>query len=169
MMSDDLEEELYRVSHLQVRIQWAEDSWVSQLCYGDTMIIEGRDKTVEEDGGLAQSFLWFCEESNFLACEYKAREHALAVKMGTAVDLGVVMREKVGTSVNLGAAVREHAATRPAVVEEVKIEKSLVLKLKVWKEAWSWVRKAKDERRSLKLEFRLRRTVRGRAGVFRME
>jgi hypothetical protein len=37
--------------------------------------------------GFTQSFHWFCEEAMFLRREYAAREHAGAVRLGTARDV----------------------------------------------------------------------------------
>ena len=50
---------------------------------------------VEQEQGFEQSFHWFCEEASFLVYEFRAREHAFAVRMGTAVDTAPLGRDTV--------------------------------------------------------------------------
>lgn len=73
-----------------MRIKWEHDSWITQLLYGESMLIEGRHAYVEQEVGFSQSFHWFCEEVECLRYEYKAREHAAAVCLGTAIDSDMV-------------------------------------------------------------------------------
>jgi hypothetical protein len=86
----------FDIMSLDIRIKWEKNSWVSQLTYGDTVLLEGRQLHVRQDIGFAQSFFWFCEEARSLPCEYKAREHALAVKTGRAVDVELLRQKDEG-------------------------------------------------------------------------
>jgi hypothetical protein len=74
------------LTHLEIRIKWTEDAWAAQLCYGENVLLEGRQLGVEQEVGFVQSFLWFCEEASFLAYEFKAREGGWRVRKGEAID-----------------------------------------------------------------------------------
>jgi len=63
---------------LNIVIKWDGKSWATRLCYGESMIIEGRQYQTTQDAGFLQSFHWFCEETEFLYCEFRARENAAA-------------------------------------------------------------------------------------------
>ncbi|KAH8725890.1 hypothetical protein GQ44DRAFT_739374 [Phaeosphaeriaceae sp. PMI808] len=78
---DDNEEPDHRldISKLCMRIKWINNSWIVQLRYGTSAILEGCQMNVIQDVGFIQSFFWFCEEANFLAYEYRARENASAL------------------------------------------------------------------------------------------
>jgi hypothetical protein len=95
MTSDnDKHDNAFHISHLEIRIRWHDDSWAAQLLYGDNVLLEGRQLDIEQEVGFVQSFWWFCEEASFLAYEYKAREHAAAVRTGGASDLEPLRRNE---------------------------------------------------------------------------
>ncbi|KNG52435.1 hypothetical protein TW65_00247 [Stemphylium lycopersici] len=71
---------------LGMEIKWDDNSWVTRLLHGGSALIEGRDCRTTEEAGFHQSFHWFCEEATFLCCEFRAREHAAAVSVGSAID-----------------------------------------------------------------------------------
>ncbi|KAF1921544.1 hypothetical protein BDU57DRAFT_584629 [Ampelomyces quisqualis] len=64
----------FELSHLEIRIRWADEAWATQLVYSDKVLLEGRQLNAEWEEGFVQSFFWFCEEAAFLAWEFKARE-----------------------------------------------------------------------------------------------
>lgn len=90
-MTSDMCDTIFEVTHLEIRVKSADDSCVAQLSYGDNVLLEGRQLDVEQEARFVQSIFWFCEEASFLAYEYKAREHAWAVRMGEAVDVEPLM------------------------------------------------------------------------------
>jgi hypothetical protein len=89
-MTADASTYTFDIASLEIRIKWEENSWASQLTYGNNVLLEGRQHHVQQKAGFAQSFFCLCEEARFLACEYKAREHAWAVSSGRAVDTDVL-------------------------------------------------------------------------------
>ena len=72
---------------LNIMIVRDDNSWATQLLYGGTSLIEGRQYITTEQAGFAQSFHWFCDEARFLSCEFHARELAAAEALGTAVSM----------------------------------------------------------------------------------
>ncbi|KAH3974148.1 hypothetical protein HBI56_090080 [Parastagonospora nodorum] len=73
---------IFDLAHLEIRIKWVNNSWAAQLSYGDNVLLEGRQLSVDQESGFVQSFFWFCEEASFLAYEYKAREGAWTARKG---------------------------------------------------------------------------------------
>jgi hypothetical protein len=71
--------------NMKMDIQWDGDSWVTRLAYGGSTIVEGRQRAARK-AGFVQSFRWFCDEARFLCYEFSAREHAAAVRLGSAID-----------------------------------------------------------------------------------
>lgn len=71
---------------LAMEIKWGDNSWATRLLHGESTLIEGREYHTTEEAGFSQSFHWFCEEAAFLCCEFRAREHAAAISLGSAVD-----------------------------------------------------------------------------------
>jgi hypothetical protein len=69
-----------------MKVTWDGDSWATQLLYGDSSLIEGRQYNTTQKASFVPSFHWFCEEARFLSYEYHAREQAAMVALGTAVD-----------------------------------------------------------------------------------
>ncbi|KAF1940049.1 hypothetical protein EJ02DRAFT_313560, partial [Clathrospora elynae] len=78
---DDLD-----IAKLHMDIKWDGNSWATQLQYGESVLLEGRQLNNIEEISFARSFQWFCEEARFLRYEFKARDHAAAVRLGTAID-----------------------------------------------------------------------------------
>ncbi|KAI5368819.1 hypothetical protein J4E82_010409, partial [Alternaria postmessia] len=72
---------------LIVDISGDDSSWATQLLYGGTSLIEGRQYITTEQAGFAQSFHWFRDEARFLNCEFHARELAAAEALGIAVSM----------------------------------------------------------------------------------
>jgi len=85
----------FNILHLEIRIIYSDSSWATQLCHDNAVLLESRELNVEQEQGFEQSFHWFCEEASFLAYEFKAREHAFAVRMGNAVDTAPLKRDTV--------------------------------------------------------------------------
>lgn len=73
------------LSHLSIRTEYDNRSWATQLMFADQMLLEGRQLNVDEEDDFCQSFLWFCYEASFLAYEFKAKDNALAERMGCAL------------------------------------------------------------------------------------
>lgn len=73
-----------KISMLTVHIKWDGNSWATQLCYGDIMLLEGRQYHTAEEAGFTQSFLWFCEEARFLCYEFTARDYAVTGPIDSA-------------------------------------------------------------------------------------
>ena len=78
-------EEIYRYG-LKMMVVWDGNSWATRLLYGETPLMEGRQYKTTEKAGSGKSFHWFCDEVRFLSCEFRAREHAAMVALGSAVD-----------------------------------------------------------------------------------
>jgi hypothetical protein len=75
------------MENLSMGIQWDGSSWTTRLFYGESTLVEGRQRAPRKAGS-AQSFRWFCDEARFLRYEFSAREHAASVRLGTAIDTG---------------------------------------------------------------------------------
>jgi hypothetical protein len=90
------------LTYFNIRIQWTETAWVTQLCYGESMLLEGRQIGVEQEVGFGQCFWWFCEEAGFLAWEFKARERAWGVRRGKVVDEELLVEEVGGIELGMG-------------------------------------------------------------------
>jgi hypothetical protein len=76
------------ITNLRLLIKWNNSSdWTTQLLYGKEILLEGQHCNTTQAAGFTQSFHWFCEEARFLRREYAAREHAGAVRLGTARDV----------------------------------------------------------------------------------
>jgi hypothetical protein len=71
--------------NLNMDIQWDGDSWVTRLMFGNSTLVEGRQRAARK-AGFSQSFRWFCDETRFLCYEFGAREQAAAVRLGSAMD-----------------------------------------------------------------------------------
>ncbi|KAL5115568.1 hypothetical protein ACEQ8H_006544 [Pleosporales sp. CAS-2024a] len=91
-VSSDTSSNTFDLAHLAMRIQQDDtNNWVAQLCYGDKVLLEGRQLKATQHAGCEQSFFWFCQEASFLAHEYRAREEAcraIRSKVGRATDKG---------------------------------------------------------------------------------
>jgi hypothetical protein len=72
---------------LNMMIVRDDNSWATQLLYGGTSLIEGRQYMTTEQTGFTQSFHWFCDEARFLSYEFHARELAAAEALGIAVSM----------------------------------------------------------------------------------
>ena len=73
-----------------------------ELRFGDAVLIEARALNVERVKGCEVSLKWFCEEVEFLNCEYRARENEAAETMGCVVTKNVksrVVKLKLGKGV----------------------------------------------------------------------
>jgi hypothetical protein len=71
--------------NLIMDIQWSGECWVTRLLYGESMLVEGRQRASRK-AGFVHSFRWFCDEARFLCYEFSAREHAATVRLGTVMD-----------------------------------------------------------------------------------
>lgn len=90
------------VHHLVVTTVYNNNSWTTQLRFGDAVLIEARALNVERVKGCEVSLKWFCEEVEFLNCEYRARENEAAETMGCVVTENVksrVVKLKLGKGV----------------------------------------------------------------------
>ncbi|KAL6709153.1 hypothetical protein ACN47E_001969 [Coniothyrium glycines] len=91
---------------LDMRIKWDGASWATQLLHEDCVLVEGRQYSTSQEAGFTQSFHFFCEEAQVLSFEFRAREHAAAVRMGKAIDTvekisdGQMERERMCTRGN---------------------------------------------------------------------
>jgi hypothetical protein len=111
-MTSDEADTSFDMTHLKIRIKWTDDNWVSQLSYGDKVLLEGRQLDVEQEAGFVQSFFCFCEEATFLAYEFQAREHAWKVSMGESVDMEALVEDCVGEGGRVGMAGRVKAGDK---------------------------------------------------------
>lgn len=72
---------------LNMMIVRDDSSWTTQLLYGGTSLIDGRQYITTEQAGFVQSFHWFCDEARFLSYEFHARELTAAEALGIAVSM----------------------------------------------------------------------------------
>lgn len=87
--------------HLDVISVYEDHGWATKLCFGNAVLIEARELNVKRGKGCQKSLKWFCEEVEFLAYEYRAREAAAAELMGRAIAQTVkskVVKLRVGRS-----------------------------------------------------------------------
>jgi hypothetical protein len=100
------------ISQLNMCIKWTDNTWATHLSYGNNVLLESRQLNVTQDAGCVQSFLWFCDEANFLAYEYKAREGAwMARKSGETRSRGKEGRRALKLEIRL----RDNARGRAGV------------------------------------------------------
>ncbi|OAL05535.1 hypothetical protein IQ06DRAFT_312880 [Phaeosphaeriaceae sp. SRC1lsM3a] len=66
------------LTRLEIRIRWTDNSWAVQLTYNHSVLLEGRQKGVEQEVGFA----------GFLAWEFKAREGVVAERHDLDVAKG---------------------------------------------------------------------------------
>ncbi|KAG9191321.1 hypothetical protein G6011_09409 [Alternaria panax] len=71
---------------LNMMIVRDDNGWATQLLYGGTPLIEGRQYIATGNSNFTQSFYWFCDEARFLSCEFHARDEATAEALSTVVD-----------------------------------------------------------------------------------
>ena len=75
------------------------NSYFTQLKHGNATLISIQEPICGGEGARKQSLVWFCEEVEFLACEYRAREEAAAEILGCGLANSVrskVVKLKVG-------------------------------------------------------------------------
>jgi hypothetical protein len=110
-----------------------------QLCYGDVALIGVRKQDYaqipksELETESEQSFRWFCEEVEFLACEFRAREEAAAEILGREVAGSVnskIVRLRLGNKSLSAKTQLGHDG-----MELEKEKKKLKLTLRLWKDA----------------------------------
>ncbi|KAF2632965.1 hypothetical protein BU25DRAFT_330572, partial [Macroventuria anomochaeta] len=118
------------VRNLGVVIGYNHNSCFAQLHYGDVALIDVRDSNCMREEKCKQSLRWFCEEVDFLACEFRARESAAAE----------ILRQKAAT--NLKSRIVKLKAGKRKLVTEKKVEcgnakkwKRLRLPLRLWNDA----------------------------------
>ncbi|KAH7371028.1 hypothetical protein BKA66DRAFT_444432 [Pyrenochaeta sp. MPI-SDFR-AT-0127] len=155
--AESLEDHIYKTngvhpfSKLNVRITWDGQSWATQLLYDESMLLEGREMHAKLEKGFEQSFHWFCDEARCLWYEFKGREHAAAVRLGTALD---------STEVGLGAERTKGTANARAKIRREK-RKQRIVKLKIrLRDTYAGPVLA-EKQRVLKLKVRLRDTLAG--------
>ncbi|KAJ4362442.1 hypothetical protein N0V83_010535 [Neocucurbitaria cava] len=54
------------IPFLNMKISWDGKSWATQLRYGESTLLEGRQNNTTKEAGFVQSFHWFCDEAEFL-------------------------------------------------------------------------------------------------------
>ena len=105
-------------------------SYFTQLEHGKATLISIREPIHSSEGARKQSVVWFCEEVEFLACEYRAREEAAAEILGCGLANSVrsrIVKLKVGRKYLLAKMKMNHNAT--------KKERKVKLRLRLRKDA----------------------------------
>ena len=91
------------------------NSYFTQLKHGNATLISIQEPICGGEGARKQSLVWFCEEVEFLACEYRAREEAAAEILGCGLANSVrskVVKLKVGRRYLLAKMKMNQNATR---------------------------------------------------------
>ncbi len=88
---------------------YADNSWITQLHYGDVVLIEARELNIEERARAQKSVQWFYEEVEFLKHEYMAREKAAADLLG---DKAVAETRSRIVKLRVGRKTRDAAGDR---------------------------------------------------------
>ena len=108
-----------------------------QLCYGHVALIDVCKQDCvqlpkpELETEIEQIFCWFCEEVEFLVCEFSAREQAAAEILGCEVARSVnskIVKLKLGKK---GLSAKTKARNNETKQEKKKLK----LTLKLWKDA----------------------------------
>ena len=98
-MHDNSAAPAIEAGNLAITTGVSNSSYLAQLKYGKATLIGVREPIYGGERATEQSFVWFCEEVEFLACEYRARGEAAAEILGCKLANSVrskVVKLKVG-------------------------------------------------------------------------
>ncbi|KAF9699956.1 hypothetical protein EKO04_001981 [Ascochyta lentis] len=96
---------LITTDHLGISTTFSKNSWTTQLHYGTSVLIEAGDLNVQREQGCERSVRWFCEEVEFLCCEFGARVSTVREGLGGKVGergMSKVVRLKLKTKMKMG-------------------------------------------------------------------